>query len=86
MDSGIWWATVHGVAKTETQLSRVQLPVIILRVLLVLDLIAIDHYVFPVISRCILLVYVYFAQILIENKNVLIWWTYKLYNLIHWQQ
>ena len=42
MDGGVWWATVHGVTKTQTQLSRVQLQVIILRVLLVLDLIAIE--------------------------------------------
>ena len=42
MDGGVWWATVHGVTKTQTQLSTVQLQVIILRVLLVLDLIAIE--------------------------------------------
>ena len=42
MDRGVWWATVHGVTKTQTQLSTVQLQVIILRVLLVLDLIAIE--------------------------------------------
>ena len=86
MDRGVWWAIVHGVAKTQTQLNTVQLQVIILRVLLVLDLIAIEHYVFPVSSRCNLLIYVYFTQILIENKNVLIWWNYKFYNLFHEQQ
>ena len=42
MDRGVWWATVHGVTKTQTQLSTVQLQVTILRVLLVLDLIAIE--------------------------------------------
>ena len=42
MDRGVWRATVHGVTKTQTQLSTVQLQVIILRVLLVLDLIAIE--------------------------------------------